>query len=418
MKPLKLFIFVILPLFLFAKQVKSCSTFLLKSDSAIFVGHNLDESPNLHIPGLVCVNKRNIYREGITWSELTTTPTAYEKATIPFKEKIDPKISWVSQYGSITFNSEGLDFPDGGINEKGLAVFEMSLGGTEHKYEKSNPTLFMVLWIQYVLDTCFSLDEVITSAQNINLQGWSWHYFVSDKSGDCAIIEFIKGEVVVHRGQDIVYPVLCNASYKYEINRLKEYQDFDGMLYKIRSFVKKPPRFIRGTKMLHDFDPSIHSPKEYAFDILDEIKINGWNKWGILVDVNNMTVYYHTHRNREIRHISFSDFDFSSGTASQLFDIHGDGAGEVSAYFVDYTFERNLKLAQERADLLFVERLNGLKNNGVTAEIYAKRYADYSKRIRSGSISSESHLGNASSQQKNTTTDIDSIIVAPDKNKK
>ena len=42
-------------------------------------------------------------------------PPDYEKAMIPFEQKSAPNINWVSKYGSITFNNEGLDFPDGGV---------------------------------------------------------------------------------------------------------------------------------------------------------------------------------------------------------------------------------------------------------------------------------------------------------------
>jgi hypothetical protein len=97
-----------------AEEPGNCSTFMLKTNSVILVGHNLDESPELHIPDLICINKRNEYREGITWYELIADPPDFKKTLIPFEEKPEPKISWTSKYGSITFNSEGLDFPDGG----------------------------------------------------------------------------------------------------------------------------------------------------------------------------------------------------------------------------------------------------------------------------------------------------------------
>jgi len=161
--------FVFFGFSLLAEESKNCSTFMLKMDSIFFVGHNLDESPELHVPGLVCINKRNVYREGMTWYELIADPPDYKKSSIPFEEKPHPKISWMSKYGSITFNSEGLDFPDGGINEKGLAVFEMSLGNTKFKIDESKPTLFITLWIQYQLDNYATVDEVIQNINNINL---------------------------------------------------------------------------------------------------------------------------------------------------------------------------------------------------------------------------------------------------------
>jgi len=355
---------------------------MLKTDSILLVGHNLDESPELHVPGIVCINKRNVYREGITWYELISDPPDYEKSIIPFEEKPEPKISWISKYGSITFNSEGLDFPDCGMNEKGLAVFEMSLGNTQHKYDESNPTLFIALWIQYQMDNCATVDDVIRNANDINLQGWSWHYFVTDKHGDCAIIEFLKGEVVIHKNENVTYPVLCNTQYAKELERLKNYQGFGGKK-KIKKMLPRAPRFVRAAKMLKDFDTSVHkAPKDYALKLLDEIKIKGWNKWGILFDVKNMIFYFHTNRNRDLRYFSLGDFDFSDEKPSQLLDIHADLSGDVASDFVDYAYEKNFEHTKERAKHLYVERFKGLIDNGVNATVYAKRFADYSDRMR------------------------------------
>lgn len=371
--------FIVLGLSLPQPEPRNCSTFMLKADSSLLVGHNLDESPDLHVPGLVCVNKRNTYREGITWYELIADPFDYQKALTPFAEKPSPKLSWRSKFGSITFNSEGLDFPDGGINEAGLAVFEMSLGSTQHKYDSLHPTLFMSLWIQYQLDNCATVDEVIRNAHDINQQGWAWHYFVTDRDGNCAIIEYLEGEVVVHTGEDVTYPVLCNSEYSKELARWDEYPSFvDGL----KSLIGKTPRFVRAAQMLDAYDAAVHtSPSEYALEILNEIAIRGWNKWAILIDVTNMTIYFHTNQNRTLRQVSLASFDVTSGPA-QLLDIHADLSGDVAAEFADYTYEANLRHAEERAKHLFVERLTGLIDNGVTSKVYAKRFADYSARMR------------------------------------
>jgi len=356
---------------------------MLKADSVLLVGHNLDESPELHVPGLVCINKRETYREGMTWYELIAEPPEYEKSLVRYEEKPSPKISWISKYGSITFNSEGLDFPDGGMNEMGLAVFEMSLGNTQYKVDESNPTLFMPLWIQYQLDNCTTIDEVIQNADDINLQGWSWHYLVADTHGNCAIIEFLDGKVIVHKGEQVLYPVLCNTHYSRELERLETYREFGGVISKILQLIKEQPRFVRAANLLDEYNPSVHaSPVEYGLKLLDDIQIKGWNKWSILVDAQNMMVYFHTNRNRQLRYVSLKSFDFSQQPA-QLLDIHGDGSGDVTSEFVDYSYERNLQLTEERAEYLFVDRFKGLIDNGVTARVYARRFAEYSKRMRS-----------------------------------
>lgn len=359
----------------------NCSTFMFNTGETLFVGHNLDEDPDLHVPGMVCINKRGITREGITWYELIADPPDFEKVLTPYEEKGEPKIRWTSKYGSVTFNSEGLDFPDGGINEKGLSVFEMSLGNTQYTTVQTKPTLFITLWIQYQLDNYASVEEVIENIGVINQQGWTWHYFISDCTGDFAILEYLNGDIIIHRNEDAPYPVLCNTAYRTELARIDDYEGFFG---EIKSFLGLSPRFVRASELMAAFDPDDHqSPKEYAFQILDEVKIDGWNKWGILVDVSNMVVYYHTSNNRKLKNITFSQLDFSSGTPTQMLDIHmAEISGNAEAYFEDYTYELNFNHNLERAEWLFKERFYGLIDNGVTAEVYAKRFADYSEQMR------------------------------------
>ncbi|MBN2399657.1 MAG: linear amide C-N hydrolase [Candidatus Aminicenantes bacterium] len=381
MKKVFLVIFIV---FLSARlevvKPKKCSTFALKAGKDVFLGHNLDESPELFIPGLVCINRRNVYREGITWNDLVAPAREYENAIVAFEKKPAPKLGWISKFGSVTFNSEGVDFPDGGMNEKGLAVFEMSLGETRYKHDPAHPTLFMSLWIQYQLDNCATLDEVIDNATDINLQGWSWHYFIADRNGDCAVIEFLKGEMVAHR--DLAYPVLCNSRYSLELERLKYFEGFGGTIpLEINS--SRLPRFVKAAKMLKDFErmPPM-APRDQALKILDAIKIKGWNKWGILIDVRNMIFYFHSGDNRRLRYFAVNDTDFSPKKNDRILDIHADLSADVKGHFIDYSYERNLQLTMKRAGILFVERLKGLEKNGVSASVYAGRFADYSRRMR------------------------------------
>ncbi len=78
---------------------EACSTFMLQEDNTFIIGHNLDMP--YEIPGMVVVNKRCVSKTNISWYEIFTSckPTS-------------PTISWVSKYGSITFNPLGREFPD------------------------------------------------------------------------------------------------------------------------------------------------------------------------------------------------------------------------------------------------------------------------------------------------------------------
>jgi len=152
---------------------------------------------------------------------------------------------------------------------------------------------------------------------------------------------------------------------------------------KIKTSFPRAPRFVRGAKLLKEFDQGINtSAEEYALKLLDEIKTKRWNKWGILADVTNMKFYFRTNRNRKLRFFYFKDFDFADGGPGRILDIHADVSGNVASDFVDYSYEKNYEHAMERAKYLFKKRFKGLIDNGVTAQVYAKRFADYSDRMR------------------------------------
>jgi hypothetical protein len=138
---------------------------------------------------------------------------------------------------------------------------------------------------------------------------------------------------------------------------------------------------VRAARLLRAYDPSgTPSPLDYGWRILEEIRISGWNKWSILVDVTNRCVYYNTEGDRGIRRLRLDGIDFSCSTPARLLDVHSSRPGDVSGGFADYTYESNLEFLEKRTELLFQQRLRPLTESGVTAEIYAKRFAEHPER--------------------------------------
>src|ERR1044072_6055046 len=91
-------------------QAFPCSTFLLNQNGHYVFGRNYDWYTG---HGMVMVNAHNISKTS-------------------FLAGNDKSISWVSVYGSITFNQFGKEFPHGGMNEKGLVVELMWLNETRY----------------------------------------------------------------------------------------------------------------------------------------------------------------------------------------------------------------------------------------------------------------------------------------------
>lgn len=104
------------------------SSFMIKKEHVLLYSHNLDSDEP--VPGTVYINKRGILKKGCTFKELTS-PEQMEPSTL----------IWIYQFGSVTFGHLGANFPDGGMNEVGLFVWEMSLMNTTFIQDKKLPKL-------------------------------------------------------------------------------------------------------------------------------------------------------------------------------------------------------------------------------------------------------------------------------------
>lgn len=345
-------------------KLNSCSTFMLNVGDLRIVGHNLDSMK--HKPGLIIVNKRGMLKSSRSWQEL-----AYGK-TIP-----NPSIEWVSKYGSVTF-AKYRDFPDGGVNEKGLFIVEMSLAGTKFPVDDKKPAIFMMLWMQYVLDNLDSVDQVIKSAHRFSIDGWSWHFFTADRSGKSAAIEFLDGKIVVHSGEKMPVPVLENSTYTRELERLKEYEGFGGKK-KIDLSDKKMPTFVCGAKMLKEYNNKGMGGVEFGFSVLDTFSWEG-TQWSYICDLKENKVYFKTKRSTKIKTLNMNKVDFSCTTPVLMLSIHINREGPVKHLMSPYTYDFNKSYIRKNFVAGNYEPV--FKRFGSTLKDATKRFADYSENTK------------------------------------
>ncbi len=322
----KILSFAVLIIFSWSTHSIACSSFSLKTKSGMIYGRNLDGERE--IKGSVYINKRGVYKESITFRELYLA-----------KVMDVPRQTWISKFGSITFNYMGAEFPDGGMNEVGLFFEEMTLLETEYPTDYSKPTMHMQQWIQYVLDNFATVEEVVQNAQVISIDGWNWHFFVADPSGTSAVIEFIDGKAKIIMGEDLETPLLCNSKYSDEINKLREYEKTGSL-----ESLGKDKRFLFGKQALENYNDNLEqSPVEYGFEILEAVTPEPYATTHLskIYDVGNMTVYFRTTVDNEIKSINLKTFDFSCDTPSKMLDVNTTLTGDVTSSFSDYTDEKN-----------------------------------------------------------------------------
>ena len=176
------------------QSVTACTTFFIAKNGQLAFGRNYDWVTDA---GILCTNLRGLAKTSTRMPE-------------------GGAVSWVSKYGSITFNQYGKEFPMGGMNEEGLVVEMMWLDGSEYPKPDKRPSLNVLQWIQYQLDNCASVKEVIATSKKVRISPQGnppLHYLVADASGHSAAIEFLNGRMVVHQGQGLPLPVLANTAY-------------------------------------------------------------------------------------------------------------------------------------------------------------------------------------------------------------
>lgn len=307
-----------------------CSSFMLDREPVLLYGHNLDSDEP--VPGMVCINKRGVLKKGCTFRELTTA------------DRLDPStLTWISQFGSVTFTQLGANFPDGGMNEVGLFVWEQSLMNTTFIQDETLPKLFMMQWMQYVLDNCSTVEEALRCARSIAMDGWNWQFFVADRDGGCAGIAFIEGEPVVHTGDGMPVAALGNAPYADEVRRLKYFQGFGGGYS--TSSEGTVPGFVLAARLLREYSTG-QPAVDYGFRILRQMEGIEPSRWSVICDPVGRRVCFRTDRSTDIKTISLDEVCFSNQTPVQRVDVDIDAGGNVTGLLDDLGAGENRALVE------------------------------------------------------------------------
>jgi penicillin V acylase-like amidase (Ntn superfamily) len=301
---------------------QACTVFSIKKGNTVFYGENFD----WHVKdGLVVVNKRGVKK----------TPQVFGAG--------DQKVaSWVSKYGSVTFNTLGREYFHGGINSKGLLVTGLMLKGSQYPPNDTRPVVSHAQYKQYFLDNCATVEEVINVQSNIRVyarnQKYPIHFFIGDSTGQSAIIEFLKGKIVIHSGDKLKANVLSNSEYADAVNYLSEHKGFGGKKEVSKSYTNSLDRFVRAATMVQSYNKEASAESvDYGFDILESVAQGNRTVWRIIYDVTNMRIYFRTLLNTNLQYIDMQALNFSCDTPSLALDLNNTFSGEVNSCFKEYT---------------------------------------------------------------------------------
>ena len=112
----------------------------------------------------------------------------------------------------------------------------------------------------------------------------------------------------------------------------------------------------------------------YAFDILATVAQGEYTQWSIVYDINAGRIHFRTHDARDVRYVDLAALDFSCETPVRVLDVDQCAGGDVTASFVDYTYNANEDLIKRAC-----RGTPFLKN---TSAARIRQWAGYAGRFR------------------------------------
>lgn len=312
-------------------NANACSSFQLESKNAL-IGKSYDWSFG---DGYVIYN-----------------PPELEKFSLALSAD-QKKIEWTSQYASVTYNQYGLDFPNGGLNDKGLTVEVLWLDGSVFPPKDEKPAFNELQWIQYALDTQSTTKGVVDTLKNIRIEPIyaKVHYFVCDIENDCVTIEFVDGKGVIGKYDKYEYDVITNSTHSDSTKYLGLFKNFGGTQDINWITYYSLDRFVRINELLRVYNQTKDAPFTYAFKTLDSVKrtyvpVGSYTQWQIVHDKTKLETYFKTtFGNLKVGAVDLKQFPAYCGDR-YYFDLHDSARGQLNANFKPLTLEANYKLVK------------------------------------------------------------------------
>jgi penicillin V acylase-like amidase (Ntn superfamily) len=320
----RLCFFLLIILLMLHNITIACTTFFLEKNGQMVFGRNYDW---VTATGMINTNSRGVIKHSLDL-ELRNV------------------LQWQSKYGSVTFNQYGKEFPNGGMNEKGLVVELMWLNESKYPAPDNRPGLSVLQWIQYQLDNCSTIDEVIATDQKIRVvsTGTPQHYLMADGKGKVATIEFLDGKMVVHTGSNLPYPVLANDTYRSSLHNLSTSSN--------ESQASSGDRFSRACALVQQYKKADTKKPiiDYSFDVLSNVAQGNFTKWSIVYDITNRKIFFKTSINPEIKSFGVNAFDYSCSSNALAFNINQKASGNINKLFTAYSNNVNYKMLKKAFD--------------------------------------------------------------------
>lgn len=196
-------------------------------------------------------------------------------------------LSWHAKHASVTLNQHGPQMPLSGMNDAGLVVETLWLRSTEYPSRDDRPAVNELQLVQWLLDSFGTTKHALAELPRVRVAPIkaSVHWFICDRAGDCATIEYLDGRLVTHSGASLPDKVLTNHPYG----------DDGGLLGRLRKNGSQR-RFERACTLADADGVSGPLPKR-GQSLLDDVR-SGRTRWQIIWDPSGLTATFTTRPGR------------------------------------------------------------------------------------------------------------------------
>ena len=270
----------------------------------------------------------------------------------------DNSVKWVSKYGSVIAAGYDIGTADG-MNEKGLVANLLFL--VESDYVRPNdmrPVMGLSYLAQYVLDNFATVDEAMAELEKDlfrldapalpNGIETKLHLSVSDATGNSAIIEYVKGKVVVYKGAE--YAVLTNSPFYNQQLAINNYWKQVGGLQMLPGTNRASDRFARASFYINIIPKTSDERIGVAgvFSVMRNVSVPlgistedqpniSTTIWRTVSDQKNMKYFYESTLSPNVFWIDLTKLDFSVNAPIKKLPLdHGEiYAGDAASKMIE-----------------------------------------------------------------------------------
>jgi choloylglycine hydrolase len=258
---------------------------------------------------------------------------------------------WTSKFASAVLTAFDAGAGDG-MNEAGLSAHLLYLHGTEYEHVDERPAISNLMWAQYALDDYATVADALEGLKAVRIvssealgREWPVHLALEDASGDSAVLEFIKGKLVVHHGKDVT--VMTNEpTLDQQLANLKRYKLFGGNLT-MPGDVDPASRFVRAASYLKTLPKpaDTYEAVSHLVGIARNVAVpfgavdtsggeatDVWpTRWGTVVDLTHKVYYVMPVNSPAVFWVDFGKLDVRSSEILALDPYDIRPCGDVSA---------------------------------------------------------------------------------------